>query len=89
MAVNISNPQTGVILFEEDVNAPRYYFGAAGASGKWYVSGKDYDGIYNQILLNIGGDNYQLNWTETTVSGNVPSSLQDLNDKLLALFSSL
>jgi hypothetical protein len=89
MAINISNPQSGIIVIEQDQVAPKYYFGPAGAAGKWYVSGKDYDNVYNQILLIIGGDSYQLAWTDTTVSGNIPSSLQDLNDKLVQLFSSL
>lgn len=90
MAINIFIPQSGVVAIQQDANPSRYYFGIAGAAGKWYVSGKDYDGItYNQILLIIGGDSYQLFWTDTEVSGVAPTSLSDLNDLLTNLFSTL
>jgi hypothetical protein len=63
----------------------RFYFGMG---GKFYPSGKD-NGVFNQYLINIGGDNYQVLWSDLKIQGVVPTSFADAGVKLTNLFANL
>lgn len=89
MAIKLDQPFTKVISVTTETDVPRNYFGSNGAAGKWYPSGKDDSGNYNQFLLIIGGDSYQFLWTDLEIEGNTPASFSDANNLLGTLFQSL
>lgn len=85
MTMLISRQNNVIIITSPPKYLYRFYFGMG---GKFYPSGKD-NGALNQYLINIGGDNYQVLWSDLNIQGATPTSFADAGVKLTNLFANL
>jgi len=80
MQINILN-SNGVISVYGENPIPNSYFGGAGKSGKMYPYGGD------KFLIILGGDTYEVLWTDLLVNNLMPTDYENAYTLLGQIFS--
>ena len=81
MQINILN-SNGIISVYGENPIPNSYFGGAGKSGKMYPYGGD------KFLIILGGDTYEVLWTDLLVNNLMPTDYENAYTLLGQIFSS-
>jgi uncharacterized protein (TIGR02145 family) len=71
-------------LHNEEVNPKTYGFSVRCIKESY---SSDFINLYNDFLINLGGDYYSVKWYDLVIDGTSPTSFSNANDLLLTFFS--